>query len=222
MESKWVILMFMGWGLAVAGAASVESEARKTLLILGDSLTAGYGLEPSQAYPALLQKKIDDAGLRFEVVNAGVSGDTTAGGLRRLGWVLKRRVDVAVVALGGNDGLRGLAPEATRSNLMAIVDGLRAKNPSMQVVLAGMQMPPNLGKEYVDKFRSLYPAVAKEKQVTLIPHLLEGVGGNPRLNQPDQIHPTAEGQEILASNVWSVIEPVLRGGEPKGIRRGSP
>lgn len=212
MVSKWVVLMFLGWGLAVAGAgaASVGSEARRTLLILGDSLTAGYGLEPSQAYPALLQKKIDDAGLRFEVVNAGVSGDTTAGGLRRLGWVLKRRVDVAVVALGGNDGLRGLAPEATRSNLMAIVDGLRAKNPSTQVVLAGMQMPPNLGKEYVDKFRSLYPAVAKEKQVTLIPHLLEGVGGIPRLNQPDQIHPTAEGQEILASNVWSVLEPVLR------------
>lgn len=212
MVSKWVVLMFLGWGLAVAGAgaASVGSEARRTLLILGDSLTAGYGLEPSQAYPALLQKKIDDAGLRFEVVNAGVSGDTTAGGLRRLGWVLKRRVDVAVVALGGNDGLRGLAPEATRSNLMAIVDGLRAKNPSTQVVLAGMQMPPNLGKEYVDKFRSIYPAVAKEKQVTLIPHLLEGVGGIPRLNQPDQIHPTAEGQEILASNVWSVLEPVLR------------
>lgn len=166
--------------------------------------------------PALLQKKIDDAGLRFEVVNAGVSGDTTAGGLRRLGWVLKRQLNVAVVALGGNSGLRGLAPEATRSNLLAIVDGLRAKYPSVRILLAGMQMPPNLGKEYVDKFRSLYPAVAKERQVTLIPHLLEGVGGIPGLNQPDGFIPTPEGQEILASNVWSVLEPVLRGGEATG------
>lgn len=195
------------WG---AGAGASEGGgARRTLLILGDSLAAGYGVEESQAFPAVLQRKIDAAGLRFEVVNAGVSGDTTAGGLRRLNWLLRRPVDVVLVELGGNDGLRGLPVEATRSNLVAIADGVRQKHPKARVVLAGMQMPPNLGEEYTRRFAELFSEVAREKGLALIPHLLEGVGGKPELNLADQIHPTPEGHAGVASNVWKVLKPVL-------------
>lgn len=203
----------------VVSARGGEAVSGRVLLVLGDSLTAGQGVDPSEAYPAVLQAKVDAAGLGYRVVNAGVSGDTTAGGLRRLAWVLKRPADVVVVALGGNDGLRGMAPEATRSNLVAIVDGIRTRSPGAVVVLAGMQMPPNMGPEYVERYRGLFPEVAKEKGVVLIPHLLEGVGGEVRLNQADQIHPTAEGQAVVASNVWKVLEPVLRGA---GVKRGLP
>jgi acyl-CoA thioesterase-1 len=144
------------------------------------------------------------------VVNAGVSGDTTAGGLRRLDWLLRRPVDILLVELGGNDGLRGLPIGATRTNLTAIISRTREKNPSARIVVAGMQMPPNLGEDYVTQFRALFPAVAKDQQALLIPFLLEGVGGVPSLNQADQIHPTAEGHALIASNLWRVLEPVLR------------
>ncbi len=196
----------------VAGAALVwAAEApRRTLVVLGDSIAAGFGVEPNEAYPARLQRRIEDAKLPFTVVNAGVSGDTTAGGLRRLDWVLRKPVDVLLLELGGNDGLRGLAPESTRSNLVAIIGKTRAKHPACRIVLAGMIMPDNMGEAYNRRFQAIFPEVAKEQKVELIPFLLAGVGGVPELNQPDQIHPTAQGHELVASNVWTVLEPVLK------------
>lgn len=210
---------------ARAGAvdrASAEGGGKRTLLVLGDSLAAGYGVEESEAYPAWLQRWIDAAGLGYEVVNGGVSGDTTAGGLRRLGWLLRRKVDVLLIELGGNDGLRGLAPEATRSNLVGIIDGYRRRNPAGRVVLAGMQMPPNLGEDYAGRFAALFPEVAREKGVVLIPHLLEGVGGKAEWNLPDLIHPTGAGHERVASNVWTVLRPVLESGPAASPPASSP
>lgn len=181
----------------------------QTVVVLGDSLAAGYGLDPSESFPALLQKKIDAAGMKFTVVNAGVSGDTTAGGLRRIDWLLKRRVDVLVLELGGNDGLRGIPVGVTKTNLQAIIDRTKQKNPRAQIVIAGMQMPPNMGADYTTNFAKLFPDLAKANNAALVPFLLEGVGGKPELNLPDLIHPTAEGQKIVATNVWSVLKPVL-------------
>lgn len=194
---------------ARADATAPEPPA-KTLLVLGDSLAAGYGVSPQEAYPAVLQRRIEAAGLPFTVVNAGVSGDTTAGGVRRLDWLLRRPVDVLLLELGGNDGLRGIPPETTRSNLVAIITRTRAKHPAVRVVLAGMEMPANMGGEFTGKFRRIFPEVAKEHDAALVPFLLEGVGGVPELNLPDLIHPTAQGHELVASNVWPVLEPVLR------------
>lgn len=193
-----------------------EGRVRRTLLVLGDSLAAGYGLDPAQSFPGLLQTWIERDGLGYEVVNAGVSGDTTAGGLRRLGWLLRRPVDVLLVELGGNDGLRGLAPEATRSNLVSIIETTRSRHPGARVILAGMQMPPNMGADYVARFRDLFPEVAREQRCALVPHLLEGVGGVPALNQADLIHPTAAGQAVVASNVWGVLRPILADGAASG------
>jgi acyl-CoA thioesterase-1 len=203
----------MGCALLWAADPALPDAAkpqRRTVVVLGDSLAAGFGVEPKEAYPALLQQKVDAAGLPFTVVNAGVSGDTTAGGLRRLDWVLRQPADVLVLELGGNDGLRGLAPEATRSNLVAIIGKARAKNPETKVVLAGMVMPDNMGEAYNRKFQAIFPDVAQEQKVALIPFLLAGVGGVPELNQPDQIHPTAKGHALVASNVWLTLEPVLK------------
>lgn len=180
----------------------------KNVVVLGDSLAAGYGLDPTAAFPALLQKKIEEAGWRFQVVNAGVSGDTSAGGLRRIDWLLKRPVDVLVIALGGNDGLRGLSPPALKKNLKAIIERTREKYPTAEIVIAGMKMPANFGS-YATEFERVYPELAKELNVALVPFLLEGVGGNSELNLPDRIHPTAEGQKVLAENVWKVLKPLL-------------
>lgn len=180
------------------------------LLVLGDSLAAGFGVDPEEAYPARLEQMARAAGLPVTVVNGGVSGDTTAGGLRRLNWLLRQPPDVLLVALGGNDGLRGLPPAATRSNLLAIVAAARARTPGVRVVLAGMQMPPNLGDAYTREFRELFPAVAQEAGVALVPHLLEGVGGRPEMNLPDGIHPTPAGHAVIASNVWPALAPELR------------
>jgi acyl-CoA thioesterase-1 len=214
----WIwVLALVGVVMPVRAAEGVAGDGGgtgRTLLVLGDSLAAGYGVEESQAFPALLRGKIEAAGLGFEVINAGVSGDTTAGGLRRLNWLLRRPVDVVLVELGGNDGLRGLPPDATRSNLLAIVDGVRRKNPKARVVLAGMQMPPNLGEDYGRRFAGIFPEVAREKGLVLVPHLLEGVGGRPELNLPDQIHPTPAGHAMVASNVWVVLKPVLEAPTP--------
>jgi len=182
----------------------------KTILVLGDSLAAGYGLDPTEAYPAILQKKIKEAGWNFTVVNAGLSGDTTAGGLRRLDWVLKRKVDVLVLELGGNDGLRGTSVQAMRTNLQAMIDRTKQKYPSAKILIAGMKMPPNLG-DYAEQFNQAFPELAKRNDAALIPFLLEGVGGRPELNQPDLIHPTAEGQKLVAENVWKVLKPILAG-----------
>ena len=198
--------------MATGGALSAQdagnaNTAKKRVVILGDSITAGYGLDPQEAYPALLQKKIDAAGLPYTVKNAGLSGDTSAGGLRRIDWALgKEGADVLVVALGGNDGLRGISTQQTSENLAGIIDKARAKNPAIKVVLAGMQMPQNLGEKFNDEFKAIFPQVATEKKAALVDFLLAGVGGDDKLNQPDRIHPNAEGQRIVAENVWKVLE----------------
>lgn len=195
--------------LVVLATAAVAAAAERTIVFYGDSLTAGYGLDPDEAYPALIQRKLTEAGLPWRAVNAGVSGETTSGGLRRLDWILRQPVDVFVLALGGNDGLRGVAPDLTRRNLQAMVDRVRARYPQAVVVIAGMQMPPSMGPQYTDAFRGIFPEVAAASRAPLIPFLLEGVGGIPEMNQADQIHPTAEGQRRIAENVWQVLRPLL-------------
>lgn len=196
-----------------AGGAAGRQDAasRPAIVVLGDSLTAGYGLAEEEAYPALLQERLDEAGLEFEVVNAGVSGDTSAGGLRRIDWVLKRgSVAVLIVALGGNDGLRGVSPDVLEANLQGIVDEARAREPGLRVIVAGMQAPPNMGRDYTERFRDVFAEVAERNGAELVPFLLDGVAADRALNQVDGIHPTAAGQRILADNVWAVLEPIAR------------
>jgi acyl-CoA thioesterase-1 len=204
-SQSWRMVVLALWLVAGADAA----EKTKTLLFFGDSLTAGYGVDPDEAYPALIQRKIDESGRPWRVVNAGLSGETTAGGLRRLDWILRQRVDLFVIELGGNDGLRGIDPATTRSNLIAMVQRVRQRYPDAAIVLAGMQLPTNMGREYTQAFAAIYPEVAKEMQVTLIPFLLDRVGGIPSLNQADGIHPTAEGHRIVADTVWHSLQPLL-------------
>jgi acyl-CoA thioesterase-1 len=200
----WRAVILCLW--LATGLAGAET---KTIVFFGDSLTAGYGVEPAEAFPALIQQKLEAAGKSWRVVNAGLSGETTAGGLRRIDWVLKQPADIFVLELGGNDGLRGIAPEVTRANLEAIVQRIQTKAPRVKVVLAGMQMPPNMGADYTRQFAAVYPQVAEKFGLTLIPFLLERVGGIPRLNQPDGIHPTPEGHKIVAETVWRVLQPLL-------------
>lgn len=180
-----------------------------TVLVLGDSLAAGLGLERDEAFPALLEKKAEAAGHEVEVINAGVSGDTTAGGLRRLNWLLNREIDVMILELGANDGLRGIPPETTAKNLQAIIDTTKKKFPETRIIVAGMRMPPNFGAEFGARFEQVFSKVATDNEALLVPFLLEGVGGKTELNQGDRIHPTAEGQVILADNVWKVLGPLL-------------
>ncbi len=199
--------MLVTGGALFAQDAGNANPGKKRVLILGDSITAGYGLDPGEAYPALLQKKIDAAALPYTIKNAGVSGDTTAGGLRRIDWALgSEGADVLVVALGGNDGLRGISPTQMSKNLAAIIDKARAKNPQIKVLLAGMQMPENFGLAFTTEYKAVFPDIAGEKKAVLVDYLLAGVGGDEKLNQPDRIHPTAEGQQIIAENVWKVLE----------------
>ena len=180
-----------------------------TILFLGDSLTAGLGVQEEQAYPALVQEKIREKNLPFDVINAGVSGDTSAGGLARLDWVLQKKIDVFVLALGANDGLRGLPVAQMKANLQAIIDRVKAKNPEVKIVVAGMRMPPNMGGDYASAFQAAFADLARRNNAALIPFLLDGVGGHIDLNQPDHIHPTAGGHRIVAENVWRVLEPLL-------------
>ena len=190
-----------------------RSSASPTILFLGTSLTAGYGIDPEQAYPALIQKKIDAAGLNYRVVNAGVSGETSAGARRRVDWLLQQPVAVLVVETGANDGLRGLPADSLRANIQAIFDQARRLQPSIKLVLVGMRIPPNYGRVYTRQFESVYPELAKSYGATLIPFLLEGVGGVSALNQPDGVHPTAAGQRKMAETVWRALEPVLEKSE---------
>jgi acyl-CoA thioesterase-1 len=192
---------------APPGPANEPAVARPRIVALGDSLTAGLGLDPGAAYPAVLQRRIDQEGLNFEVVNAGVSGETSAGGLRRVDWVLEGDVRVLIVALGGNDGLRGLPVEQLEQNLSAIVE--RAQARGITVILAGMEAPPNFGPAYTASFRDVYARVAKKHRIRLIPFLLEGVAGLESMNQRDGIHPTAEGASQVAENVWAALEPIV-------------
>ena len=195
-----------------AAAATVPADpdappARPRIVAFGDSLTIGLGLLEQEAYPALLQNKINEAGYQFEVVNAGVSGDTSAGGLRRLDWALEGNVKVLIVAFGGNDGLRGLPVAQMKENLSQIIDKARERN--IVIILAGMEAPPNFGQEYATGFRQAFRDVALNKRVLFIPFLLNNVAGKPELNQADGIHPNQQGTQIVADTVWSVLEPLL-------------
>ena len=185
------------------------SATLKTILFYGDSLTAGYELSPEEAFPALIEKKINQKEKLWNVINAGLSGETTAGGLSRIDWVLRQPVDIFVLELGGNDGLRGLPLDQTKANLQAIIDKVKAKNPNVKIVVAGMMVPPNLGSEYTQQFKAVFPALVKANKAVLIPFLLEGVGGNEKLNLPDGIHPNSEGHKIVAETVWKVLVPML-------------
>ena len=194
--------------LAVVLVAPPVAAQERVIVALGDSLTAGLGLLPDDAYPSLLEKRLRRAGYRYHVVNAGVSGDTTAGGLRRVDWVLRSQPTIVIVALGANDGLRRLSVEAMRANLTEIVHRLRAGGAS--VLLVGMRVPPNYGDVYGRAFAAGFAEVARATRVPLAPFLLDGVAGQARLNQPDGIHPTVEGQRIIADRLWPYLEPLLR------------
>ena len=182
----------------------------KRILFFGNSLTAGYGLEnPDDAFPGLIQKKIDSLNLPYQVVNAGLSGETTAGGNERIGWLLKQQIDIFVLELGANDGLRGLPVEETYRNLQSIIDKVRSAWPDCKIVLTGMLVPPSMGQDYAENFKQVFPKLAKENKLSLVPFLLESVAGEVKLNQNDGIHPTKEGQRIMADNVWKTVYPLL-------------
>ncbi len=199
--------------LALLGliAPRLQAAGVQTLVFFGDSLTAGYGLDDpgTEAYPALIAQKIAQAHLPWRVVNAGLSGDTTAGGVRRIDWVLQQPISLLVLALGANDGLRGTDPAVTQANLLAIIARVRAKQPGVRIVLAGMRMPPSLGETYTQAYAAVFPAVAASAHVPLIPFLLADVGGHPELNQGDGMHPTAAGDAVVAETVWRSLRPLL-------------
>lgn len=203
-SQTWRAVVLCLWLVTGLGAAET-----KALVFFGDSLTAGLGVDPDDAFPALIQRKLDASGRAWRVVNAGLSGETTAGGLRRLDWILRQRVDIFVIELGGNDGLRGIDPESSHSNLEAMIKRVRERYPNAKIVLAGLQMPANMGATYTRQFAAMYPELAQKNQIPLIPFLLEGVGGVPNLNQADGIHPTAAGYQIVAETVWRVLQPLL-------------
>jgi acyl-CoA thioesterase-1 len=187
---------------------ALESD-RSSIVFLGTSLTAGLGLDPEEAYPAVIQRKIDSAGLDYRVVNAGVSGETSAGALRRLDWLLREPVSVLIVETGANDGLRGLSPDSLRANIQAVIDRAKTLRPPPKLVLVGMRLPPNYGRTYSQRFQAIYPELAKANGAELVPFLLQDVGGIASLNQADGIHPTAAGQRKMAETVWKVLEPLL-------------
>jgi acyl-CoA thioesterase-1 len=194
--------------------------ARPRIVVLGDSLTAGLGLPADEAYPSLLQQRLDANGFNYEVVNAGVSGDTSAGGLSRLDWALEGDVHVLIVALGGNDALRALPADELKQNLSRIIEGAQARH--ITVVLAGMEAPPNFGRDYLVTFHQVYPALAKQYHVAFLPFLLDGVAGNDALNQRDGIHPTAQGASIVANNVWTVLRPIVEEQRRQSTRKDGP
>lgn len=197
---------------ASGDAPAPSADARPAIVFLGTSLTAGYGLPEDEAYPALIQGRLDAAGLAYRVVNAGVSGDTSAGGLRRLDWLLKLPIAVLVVELGANDMLRGQSIEALERNLAAIFERTRAAHPEARLVVEGMRAAPNLGRDYATAFDAIYPRVAERFDAALVPFVLEDVVARPQLNQADGIHPTAEGHALIAERVWQTLEPVVRDG----------
>ncbi len=187
-----------------------KSTKSKTILFFGNSLTAGYGIDPAEAFVGLIEKRVNTLNLDYNVVNAGISGDKTAGGLSRVDWILdQQKIDVFILELGGNDALQGVDPVSSEKNLQGIIDKVKAKYPTAKIVLAGMEAPPNMGDEYTGKFRAMYPRLAKANNLALIPFILDKVGGVPELNLKDGIHPTEEGHKIVAENIWTILEPLL-------------
>jgi acyl-CoA thioesterase-1 len=186
-----------------------DSTQKKNILFFGNSLTAGLGVEPREAFPAIIGNKLDSLNLPYRITNAGLSGETTAGGKARINWILKQKVDVFVLELGANDGLRGIPVSETARNLQGIVDEVKAKYPDAKLVMAGMQVPPNMGAKYASDFRVMFKEIATRNDMALVPFLLDKVGGVPDLNQSDGIHPTPAGHRILAENVWEVLKGIL-------------
>lgn len=203
---RFVILSF----IFSVSAGALNARSAPVVLFFGDSLTAGLGLDPEDAFPAQVQRIAQQQGLEIDVINAGLSGETTAGGLRRVGWVLRREVDVFVLALGANDGLRGLPTDLTLNNLRGIIQAVQERQPNAVIVLAGMLAPPNMGPDYTEAFAGLFQSLVEEFELPFIPFLLEGVAGEPALNLPDGIHPNPKGQQIIAQTVWRELEPVLK------------
>lgn len=209
---RFALMLISVVAAAVSGPSAApvaQAEESPLILFLGDSLTAGYGLDPALAFPALIQEKIREQGWDFEILNAGLSGETSAGGLRRINWIMRRKPAMVVLELGANDGLRGVPLESTKRNLQAIIDRARQANPEVEIVLAGMMVPPNLGPHYSDQFQSMFPQLAESNNAYLIPFLLEDVAAQPELNLADGIHPNAQGHQIVAENVWEVLKPIL-------------
>jgi acyl-CoA thioesterase-1 len=206
LAAAWLVISLAGYQSNV-----VADEERPRIVAFGDSLTAGLGVAAEQAYPARLQRRLDEQGLHYRVINAGVSGDTTAGGLRRVDWVLRSRPELVILELGANDGLRGLNLKETKTNLERIIQ--RCQDASVAVVLAGMKLPPNYGREYTKDFEEIYRTLAKQYRLTLIPFFLDGVAGSTSLNQADGIHPTSEGYRIIAEKVLEIVKPLLTGGK---------
>lgn len=194
---------------ATEKTAQKSAEKKKSILFFGDSITAAYGLDKSEGYVHEIRERIDSLGLNYKVVNAGVSGETTAGGKGRIDWILRQPIDVFILELGGNDALRGIEVQSSYENLEFIIQKVKEKYPSCKIVLAGMMAPPNMGESFTKPFAEMYPKLAKAYNTSLIPFILDGVGGIPKLNQKDGIHPTAKGHQILADNVWKVIEGLL-------------
>lgn len=202
-----VVFLLVGYFNIINSANG--QEARKSILCFGNSITAGYGLDPEQAYPAVLEKMLIDEGFEYRVINAGLSGETSAGGLTRIDWILQNKINVFILELGANDGLRGLPLIQTKSNLQSIIQKVVKKYPEALIVIAGMMVPPNMGKDYATEFSYVFNELATENDALLIPFLLDGVGGNPDLNLPDGIHPNIEGHKIVAQNVFEVLKDVL-------------
>ena len=188
---------------------SKPSQAKQKILFFGNSLTAGYGVEPEQAFPYLIQQRLDSIGFSYQVINAGLSGETTASGVNRIDWVLREPVAIMILELGGNDGLRGIDPGETKSNLQQIISIALNKYPDIRIIIAGMEAPPNMGSEYITAFRKVFQSLAEDNDLPLIPFLLEGVGGEPELNLQDGIHPNPDGHKIVANNVWLELEKIL-------------
>jgi acyl-CoA thioesterase-1 len=196
--------------LLMVSSPGAHGQTSQKIVFLGDSITAGYGLKKEDAYPAIIKQLAAADGHRLQVLNAGLSGDTTRGGLRRIAVLAKRPIDILVIALGGNDGLRGIAPKVSQANLEAIIDRVRKTQPDTRILVAGMQMPENMGKDYTDAFRKVFAQVAANKNTHALPFLLEGVATNPSLNLPDGIHPNVKGQTIVAAHVYKTLAPLLK------------
>lgn len=197
----------------------IDNSDKPRIVFFGNSLSAGYGLDDpeNQSFPGIIRKKLQNAQLEFAVINAGLSGETTAGGKNRIDWILKQPVSIFILELGGNDGLRGIDTEETKRNLQAIIDAVKAKYSEAKIILAGMEAPPNMGDDYTGAFREIYPALAAKNEIALIPFLLQNVGGEADLNQPDGIHPNVEGAKIVAENVWSILKPIVMPQEEESL-----